>query len=107
MFALSLMPSLSRAVAHWRGDDALREVCSTTRLFASNEAGQPGDTLHALGHCPYCALAATPLLPPSADAAPVAHPALRHAMPPRYFSAARSGPAWRSAQPRGPPTVLS
>lgn len=109
MLALSLMPSLSRAVAHWRGDDAVREVCSTTRLFASND--RPADssdaTLHALGHCPYCALATAALAPPPAEPAPVPQPMLRHAAPDAAPAALPAAGHWRIAQSRGPPTALS
>ncbi len=118
ILALALLPTLSHAWAHVRGQGAggWAEVCTTQgpqRIAVDADgkladttiepAADPAGALH-LQHCPLCVLSLdVPLLPP---AAPAALPlALASAAPPAAFlHAPHTLHAWRSAQPRGPPS---
>lgn len=105
MLALALMPALSHAVAAVRGASVFDEVCS-----ASTPRGtQPGDPAQGmafghLDHCPFCHLQAQPLAPPPASQPVLALPFV-HEKPTLFLAASRTLFAWRSAQPRGPPSL--
>lgn len=113
MLALALLPTLSHALAFARGASAWAEVCTPQgmRLVSVDVAqavdtGTPVQAAGHLEHCPLCALGAdTPPLPP---APPAALPLpLSAAEPPALFlHAPRTLHAWRSAQPRGPPSFF-
>jgi hypothetical protein len=119
ILALALLPTLSHAWAysHAQGAGGWAEVCTTQgpQRIAVDADGKLADTVidadtnmssaAHLQHCPLCALSFdAPLLPP---AAPAALPlALAGSAPPAAFlHAPRTLFAWRSAQPRGPPTA--
>ncbi len=112
MFALALLPTLSHALAHARGGaSAWAEVCTPqgVRLVAldSERAADPAAPVQAAGHlehCPFCALGADTVALPPAPAPDVAMPAGRALLPPLFLQAPRTLFAWRSAQPRGPPS---
>jgi hypothetical protein len=121
MLAMALLPSVSHALAFARngtgGNGGWVEVCTPqgmrmVAVDADAVAGDPAGAVPAptqatgfLEHCPLCALAAdTAPLPPAALAA---LPDVRRGDPlPLLFL---QGPstlyAWRSAQPRGPPSL--
>ncbi|MCV2370527.1 DUF2946 domain-containing protein [Roseateles oligotrophus] len=114
----ALMPALSQALAHARGDVvAWSQVCRSSvvspRATASLLAGQADqqssqDSLHGLfANCPYCALHTQDLAPPPAalTGALTLLP-LRFAMPERFYSAPHSAHAWAPAQSRAPPLTL-
>ncbi|MFO1291994.1 MAG: DUF2946 family protein [Rubrivivax sp.] len=112
MLALALVPGVSHALAQLRGQSAWTEVCTTqgARLVvldadADRAAQAPGTAAAAyLEHCPYCAasfgglgLPPAPLALPPAAAADAGVPAL-------FLHAPHTLHAWRSAQPRAPPS---
>jgi hypothetical protein len=119
VLALSLLPTLSHALAHTqsRGDGGWAEVCTPQgpQRIAVDAAGKLADTVvnspsgdAAMAaaqqpHCPMCALAAdlpmVPLARPS-----VLPPAPSGDGPPAAFlHAPRSLHLWLGAQPRAPP----
>lgn len=114
MLALALLPSVSHALAYARGGAAWAEVCTPQgmRLVAVDaaqaaDAGTPVQAAGHLEHCPLCVLGGdAPPLPP-AGAATVPLPLAGAELPPLFLQAPRTLFAWRSAQPRGPPTSLS
>lgn len=114
--ALALVPSVSRALANSGGSDSFNRwatICSTSggpqphlAALALDDSHRPAHagSLH-LDHCPLCAVAATALLPPAAAAA-LQVPARADFMPALFRHAPRPLFAWRSAQPRGPPSYF-
>ena len=111
MLALALLPTLSHALAFARGGAAWAEVCTPQGMrLVSVDTAQAADTgtpVQAAGHlehCPLCALGADlPALPPAPPAA-LLLPLGAAAMPALFLHAPRTLFAWRSAQPRGPPS---
>jgi hypothetical protein len=119
ILALALLPTLSHALAHARGQGAggWAEVCTAQgpQRVAVDADGKLADTVidgptdaatpdaDHLQHCPLCAIGSdTPPLPPAATLAP----ALRLSgirVPAAFLHAPRTAHIWRSAQPRGPP----
>lgn len=108
MLALALVPTLSRAMAYASGGSGWSEVCTPQGMqwvsVDSEQSSSPPDgTPPQVDHCHFCQLASVGAAPPpaSALALPVAG-----AEPPRLFpQALRTVHAWRSAQPRGPPSL--
>ena len=111
MLALALLPTVSHALAFARGGAAWAEVCTPQGMrLVSVDAAQAVDTgapVQAAGHlehCPLCALGADlPALPPAPLAA-LPQPLGVAPMPALFLHAPRTLFAWRSAQPRGPPS---
>lgn len=110
LLAAALLPTVSRALAHWQGQAApWAQVCATMAMDPAEAAmATPADTgglTHVLEHCSLCSLHAdTPaVLPGAAMALPLL--VLSDGPPPLYFLAARTPHAWVSAQPRAPPTA--
>ncbi|MEI6028172.1 MAG: DUF2946 domain-containing protein [Betaproteobacteria bacterium] len=113
MLALAVLPSVSHALAFARGgSSAWAEVCTPQgmRMVAvdagrQTDSGAPMQAAAMLEHCALCALGGgAPALPASETAA------LRlltgsHILPWLFLHAPRTLHAWRSAQPRGPPSV--
>jgi hypothetical protein len=105
MLALALMPTLSHAMAQARGNSVFDEICSAS----GTRSPQPGDPAQGMAfghleHCPFCHLQAQPLAPPPA-AQPLPAQPFVHEQPPLFLAAARTLYAWRSSQPRGPPSL--
>jgi hypothetical protein len=110
VLGFALLPTLSRAMA-FAADSPWTEICTPQGMkwvaadAAADAAGEGAPTLAAaLDHCALCAMAgdatavlhcgATPgLLPPASAQAPAT-----------WRQAALAQRAWRSAQPRGPPS---
>jgi hypothetical protein len=118
MLALAMLPSVSHALSFARGGGgSWAEVCTPQgmRLVAVEQAvdGSTPATdsapLQAAGfmeHCALCALAADqPALPTPAAAAAVPLNPGSHALPPAFLHGPRTLHVWRSAQPRGPPSI--
>jgi hypothetical protein len=107
-FALALLPTVSRLLAHATGSSAWAEIC-TPRGLKPAQAGdeQPASTAAAahLDHCPLCGLAGSALAPPPL-AAVLAVKAPAPGLPPLFGAAPRPLFAWASAQPRGPPAAV-
>lgn len=108
MLSSALMPALAHALGGATGVDAV-QVCTAqgmawVKANASGDDPQPASMVGSLDHCPYCSLGAQlPALPPSPQAwVPPARPL--QAYPERFYQAARTPQAWRSAQPRAPPS---
>ncbi|MBT9492232.1 MAG: DUF2946 domain-containing protein [Paucibacter sp.] len=111
----ALMPALSQALAHARGDVvAWSQVCRSSvvspraadsLLAAQADKQDSQESVHGLfSTCPYCGLHAQDLAPPPAAAAgSVLLSSLRFAMPARFYSAPHSAHAWAPAQSRAPP----
>jgi hypothetical protein len=71
---------------------------------AGRERGQPGSAGVHLEHCPFCAPSAATLgMPPAQIGLPLLA-AGELELPPRFLQASHTLHAWRSAQPRAPPT---
>jgi hypothetical protein len=111
----ALMPALSQALAHVRGDVvAWSQVCRSSvvspRAGASLVAAQAEqqdsqESVHGIfASCPYCALHTQDLAPPPAAlAGAVLLLPLSFEMPERFYSAPHSAHAWAPAQSRAPP----
>lgn len=116
VLAMALLPAVTHALTHLRGDNATWvEVCTPQGMrlvsLASSEPA-PADPvpLQAAGHlehCPLCTLSQQlPALPPAdIPALPLLLEA--QARPRLFLHAPHTLHAWRSAQPRGPPAFLS
>jgi Protein of unknown function (DUF2946) len=101
----ALAPTLTLAVQS-SGTAGWVELCSAlgSRWIKTTglDTGVPQPTSHGGEHCPYCTLPSLGLVPTP----PVAgEPGLVLTYPqPRFAAEALiPGPAWRAAQPRGPP----
>jgi hypothetical protein len=116
MLALAVLPSVSHALAFARGGAAgWVEVCTPQgmRLVAVDAAdasapAEPGPPLQAasfLEHCTLCTLALDVPALPAPEPAALLLPLGRQALPWAFLHAPRTLHAWRSAQPRGPPSV--
>jgi hypothetical protein len=113
MLAMALLPTLSHALAHARGGaSSWAEVCTPQgmRLVAvsaddSLPGGAPAQAAGHLEHCPLCALGADALAPPLSLPPALVLPLGRAGLPPLFLQAPHTLHAWRSAQPRGPPSV--
>jgi hypothetical protein len=99
IFAITLAPSISRAMAASAGFDPLAELCSTVGTVS----GETGGSGPHLDHCPLCSIGA---------ALPAAEFAAGSAVVPAIDVAAEPAPApaglrpWAHAPPRGPPASL-
>ncbi|HEV8689512.1 MAG TPA: DUF2946 domain-containing protein [Ideonella sp.] len=105
IFALALLPTVSRLLAHATGSSAWAEICTPRGLKAlSLDEGQkaPATAAAHLDHCPLCGLAGSALAPP-----PIAVVwqtlAPARAMPRLFGAAPRPLHAWAAGRPRGPP----
>ncbi len=97
----TLLPSVAQA---WPAAGGWGSICSA----ASDGGSAPADPAagHVLEHCPYCAAHAHSVgLPPSPTAWSPPILSWRHAMPAAFWAAPRTLAVWRTAQPRGPPTL--
>ena len=108
MLAMVLMPTLSHALGQAAGADAV-EICTAqgkawVQADASGDGPRPAAAAGPLDHCPYCSLGTQlpALLPAPLAWVPPAR--LLQAYPERFYRAARTPQAWRSAQPRAPPS---
>lgn len=110
IWALALLPTLSRAMAALQGEGtAWAEICTAQgmkRVVLDHQADGPAQPAMAgghLDHCPLCGLAAQAVaLPPAPPQAldlstPAAH------LPPLFLHAPHTLSAWCPAQPRAPP----
>jgi hypothetical protein len=106
VFALALLPTVSRLLAHTTGSAAWVEVCTPRGLkqVAAADTSQPPVASAHLDHCPLCAVAGAALVPPAASVAmPVV--AAAPAMPAAFGAAPSPLFAWAAARPRGPPAA--
>jgi hypothetical protein len=113
MLAAVLLPTLSHAVHAAKGDSIWVEVCTAqgARFVALGE--DPGsdrfsdqNSSNAKKHsesCPYCGSSPAMGLPPAAAGATWV-PHVSALEPPLFLHAAHTLFAWRTAQPRGPPS---
>lgn len=113
MLAMALLPGVSHALAHARGDNtAWVEVCTPQgmRLVAlpaadalAPDSPAPLQTAGHLEHCALCALAQDTLSLPAAPPLParLATTDVPRSQP--LLRAPCAAPAWPSAQPRAPP----
>lgn len=119
MLALALLPTVSHALAAARDQSPWAEICTPqgTRVvsiadadvgvIADRDDGRSGSAGIHLEHCPFCASssAATLGMPPAhTGAAVLAAGGIEP--PPRFLQAAYTLHAWRSAQPRAPPSFF-
>lgn len=109
MLAFALVPALSRAMAFAGGGSGWAEICTPQGMQWVSADGErsstPPDGTPQVDHCHFCQLASAGAAPLPASAPALALP-LAGAEPPRLFlQAARTLHAWRSAQPRGPPSL--
>ncbi|MFO1341053.1 MAG: DUF2946 domain-containing protein [Burkholderiaceae bacterium] len=108
IFALAIVPTVSRLLATAQGGSAWAEICTpqgmkplAQQAGADEPAPGPQASLHG-DHCALCGLSATPFAPPPA-ATPVLAAAPGRVLPPLFGAAPRPLFAWAAAQPRGPP----
>ncbi len=115
LWAMALLPTLTHAMTHLRGDHTTWvEVCTPqgmrlVSLATGQEAPAEPAPLQAaahLEHCSLCTLSQPLPALPSADAPGIALPPAAHALPWLFLHAPHTLHAWRSAQPRGPPAFL-
>lgn len=113
MLAAVLLPTLSHAIHAAQGDSKWVEVCTTQGArfvvvgegVVSDQSSAPGssDATTHMQNCPCCgSSSAMGLPPPAAGAAWV--PLVSSLVPPLFLQAADTLFAWRTAQPRGPPS---
>ncbi|MFY7941570.1 MAG: DUF2946 domain-containing protein [Burkholderiaceae bacterium] len=113
MLAAVLLPTLSHAVHAAKGDSIWVEVCTAqgARFVAlgedpgadrSSDQGSSNAKKHSES-CPYCGSSPAMGLPPAAAGA-VWVPHVSALEPPLFLHAAHTLFAWRTAQPRGPPS---
>jgi hypothetical protein len=110
VLAMGLLPTVSHALALKRGGSAWAEVCTPQgmRLVAvdSDDSPAPLQASGHLEHCPLCALQGMDAsAPPPARTSVLMLPVQRLGLPPLFLQAPATLHAWRTAQPRGPPTV--
>ena len=113
IFALALVPTISRALSFAQGVASWAEVCTPqgTKVVtleagaASSDPAPTGSVASHLDHCPLCGLGAGAWALPSAGPAGLAAPPVVQWVPPLFLRAPRPLFAWRSAQPRGPPSL--
>src|SRR5690349_52564 len=90
IFALALLPTVSRLLAHAAGGSAWAEICTPQGLKLAAYNGEkplPAAGAH-IDHCPMCGLAGSTLAPPPATAATIAVAAAR-TLPPLFDAAPR------------------
>ena len=111
MLALALLPSVSHAIAASRSKASWGEICTHqgVQMVAQGDAENPAPITDAIiGHmesCPFCGLSAGTLAMPPAPLT-AAKLAITGMAPPKLFlHAPRTLFAWRSAQPRAPPSL--
>ncbi|XVJ69495.1 MAG: DUF2946 domain-containing protein [Rhizobacter sp.] len=113
MLAAVLLPTLSHAVHAARGDSKWVEVCTAQGArfvvvgegVVSDQSSAPGssDATTHMQNCPCCGSSPAMGLPPPAAGA-VWMPHVSALVPPLFLQAAHTLFAWRTAQPRGPPS---
>lgn len=110
MMALALVPTISRAMAYANGGSGWAEICTPQGMQWVSADGErsstpPDGTPPQVDHCHFCQLASMGAAPLPASAPTLALP-LAGVEPPRLFlQAACTLHAWRTAQPRGPPSL--
>jgi hypothetical protein len=109
VFALAIVPAMSRELASTMAHGSLLDLCSKDgkRAVVSSDAaaGERGDAPLAaihLEHCPLCAAAAAALGLPPASATMQWLSLTESRQPERLLHAPRTTFAWRTAQPRAP-----
>ena len=111
VLALALMPTLSQALAHSRGEASRwAEVCTPQGMKqvllqaeGGGEAIAPAKVANLFDHCAYCTL--TPGVAPPPSPLTMADPGdLGGYLPPLFLQSPRSSFAWAGAQPRAPPS---
>lgn len=110
LLALALAPSVSRALADQAAPGPWSEYCSSvgTQRFAAATLPQdpaPAPASAHVDHCPLCGNLSGPLALPSASTRDVPASDAGSFEPPLFAHAPRPLFAWRTAQPRGPPTA--
>ena len=107
IFALALLPTVSRLLAHSTGSSAWAEICTPRglqTLTAQGEQAPPASAAAHLDHCPLCSLAGSALAPPPAAALTIAYVPAR-SMPVLFGAAPRPLHAWAALRARGPPML--
>jgi hypothetical protein len=106
MLALSLLPTVSHALAH--PGSGFVEVCTPQGMklvaLADGEKQPSNSALH-LEHCGYCSASFNAVVMPALPPALPQLQTLGTQAPPLFLQAPRTLFAWRSAQPRGPPFI--
>jgi len=115
--ALALLPTFSHALAWAQGQGQGQrtspyvEICTPQGAKLVALKGEPADATQAPGaqaghlqHCPLCGIAFDAPPPPMAAVA-LLLPIASARLPALYLHAPYTLHAWRSAQPRAPPTV--
>ena len=97
---LALAPTMSHAFA--KAGRLLASICSAGDS-ADLPAGPADAVAQHLDHCPFCILQAQALGPLPSMPSPLMPAGLSAELPQRFFQAASTPFAWRTAQPRGPP----
>jgi hypothetical protein len=118
LLAMALLPTLTQALTHLRGDSTnWVEICtpqgmrlvSLTSMAGGEDAPTEQAPLQAAAHVEHCALCTLSQPLPAllaAHAPTLVPPPAAHALPWLFLYAPHTLHAWRSAQPRGPPHHL-
>lgn len=109
IFAIALVPTVSRWLAAAQGGSAWAEICTPQgpKQLAVGDAEQPQPTQAAamhLDHCALCGLAGQAMAPPPLVTAPTLIETLAD-RPALFLHAPRPLFAWAAAQARAPPFV--
>jgi hypothetical protein len=116
MLALALLPTVSHALAAARGQSPWAEICTPqgarvvsiadagARVIADRDDGRSGSAGIHLEHCPFCSSSTVVFGMPPVQTGTLVLAAGGIEPPPRFLQAAHTLHAWRSAQPRAPPT---
>lgn len=108
IWALALVPTLSRALDFAAGNGSWAEVCTAQGpRLVSTDAGDdtPPQAVPSLEHCRLCPLALDSAAPLPSAAVQLPLPVAGAEPPPLFLHAPRPLFAWRSAQPRAPPAA--
>lgn len=102
-----LVPAMSHAMAAATQPDEEVQVCTMEgmkTIVIKDSSGKPGPSEHMLKHCPYCAVHASPNLPPPPAPFAFAAPEASSFLPRLFYQSATPLFAWTPASPRGPPS---
>ncbi|MCR5866602.1 MAG: DUF2946 domain-containing protein [Aquincola tertiaricarbonis] len=104
MLWLSLVPTVSQAVAAVQGPQPWTQICSASGFKAA--PGSPSEAAdHLMAHCPFCALSQLGhALPPAPPVAVFLPDERAHELPRLFLQAPHTLHAWRHALSRGPPS---
>ncbi len=106
----ALAPSVSGAISAGPGASWV-EICTSIGAKwaqaegASQDEAPASGTVHAFEHCPFCSLHLDALPIPDDSALLVSAPSVSDLLPTAFLAAPHTLHAWRTGQPRAPPSL--